>query len=189
MALSKKFILKSKIIAALLTLGLANIALRPSSAKATLSSGFHAPPFKVSGITMGQPFHFDLDQMLKNGPVVLYFSSESPDFACSREAEPLIKSASELRLYGAFLIAFSVIKNSMPFTTGCRSRLPVAIADTSVTRLYALNNPLSPQNNTTYVIAPDRRILLTYVSSDTDSHMIKALEVIKNWQKNQKIKR
>ncbi|MFT8736048.1 MAG: peroxiredoxin [Zymomonas mobilis] len=158
------------------------IAGTPSYAR--LSMGFHAPPFEASGMMMAMPFHFNLDQTLKNGPAVLYFSAAGMDLGCREDAQPLLKAAPKLRLYGAFLIAFSVTDQSPSILRNCRVQLPVAIANQSITKLYAVNYPLSPAQNTTYVIAPDRRILLTYVSDDPASHMAKAMEVIQNWQKS-----
>lgn len=133
---------------------------------------------------MGLPFHFNLDQMLKNTPVVLYFSSAGADLGCRDDSRILINTAPKLRLNGAFLIAFSVGDQSPYALKNCRVQLPIAIADRAVAHLYAINYPLSPAQNTTYVIAPDRKILLTYVSPDPASHMTKAMEVIQNWQKS-----
>ncbi|AAV90279.1 AhpC/TSA family antioxidant protein [Zymomonas mobilis subsp. mobilis ZM4 = ATCC 31821] len=154
------------------------------AAHATLSMGFHAPPFEASGMMMGLPFHFSLDQALKNTPVILYFSAAGSDLGCREDSQILVKSAPKLRTQGAFLIAFSLSDQSPAVLKNCRVPLPIAIADRSVAKLYAINYPLSPAQNTTYVIAPDRRILLTYVSPDPASHMTKAMEAIQNWQKS-----
>lgn len=162
-------------------------------AVAALSVGATAPPFKAQASLGGKVFTFDLAAALKQGPVVLYFYPAAFTKGCTIEAHTFADAMGQFKALHASVIGVSHdgidILNKFSVSE-CRSKFPVA-ADPSLTvaKEYDAVLPQNPSfaNRTSYVIAPDGKILATLTDlSHPQQHVEHALSVLKTFESTQK---
>lgn len=159
-------------------------------ALAALNVGATAPQFKAQASMGGKVFSFDLAVALKNGPVVLYFYPAAFTKGCTIEAHTFAESIDQFKALHATVIGVSHdnIDTLNKFSVSeCRSKFAVA-ADPSLTvaKQYDAVLPQDPTyaNRTSYVIAPDGKILATLTDlSHPQQHVENALNVLKNYEK------
>jgi peroxiredoxin len=162
-------------------------------ALAALTVGTPAPEFKAQASMGGKVFTFDLAQALKNGPVVLYFYPAAFTKGCTIEAHTFADAMDRFKALHASVIGIShdTIGTLDKFSVSeCRSKFPVA-ADPSLTvaKQYDAVLPQAPTyaNRTSYVIAPDGKILATLTDlSHPQQHVANALAVLQSYEKSQK---
>lgn len=158
---------------------------------AALNVGTTAPDFKAQASLGGKVFSFDLAEALKNGPVVLYFYPAAFTKGCTIEAHTFAESIDQFKALHATVIGVSHddIDTLNKFSVSeCRSKFAVA-ADPALTvaKQYDAVLPDHPTyaNRTSYVIAPDGKILATLTDlSHPQQHVENALTVLRNYEKS-----
>ena len=163
-------------------------ALVTAPALASLSVGTTAPQFKAPASLGGKVFNFDLSDALKQGPVVLYFYPAAFTTGCTIEAHTFADSIDQFKQLHATVIGVSrdgIAKLQKFSTSVCRSKFAVA-ADPSgkVVNAYDAALPGAPvANRTSYVIAPDGKILATLTDMDNPQHHVtNAIAVLKKYE-------
>ena len=157
-------------------------------ALASLAVGATAPQFKAQASTGGKVFSFNLADALKKGPVVLYFYPAAFTKGCTIEAHDFAAAIDQYKKLGATVIGVShdTIDTLNRFSVSeCRSKFPVA-ADPSLTVAKSYDAVL-PQdatyaNRTSYVIAPDGKIIYTYTNLEPDQHVANTLNALKQYE-------
>jgi len=162
-------------------------------ALAALTVGAPAPDFTVQASLGGKVFQFNLADALKTGPVVLYFYPAAFTKGCTIEAHTFADAMDQFKALHATVIGVSHddIATLNKFSVSeCRSKFAVA-ADPSlaVAKQYDAVLPQAPTyaNRTSYVIAPDGKILATLTDlAHPQQHVENALAVLKDYQKTHK---
>jgi thioredoxin-dependent peroxiredoxin len=169
----------------------AALALLPAAAIPALRTGARAPDFTTRGALAGQPFNLNLRRELRNGPVVLYFYPQAFTGGCTLEAHAFSEAARDFRRAGARVIGMSAddYETLRRFSVeGCRSAFPVATASRATIRAYdvALNDGTPRSNRTSYVIAPDGRIIYAYSDLNWRNHVTNTLNAVREWRARQR---
>jgi len=168
-----------------------SLALTPTAAVPALPTGARAPDFTTSGALAGRPFRLRLREQLRHGPVVLYFYPQAFTGGCTMEAHAFSEAASDFRRAGARVIGMSAddYDTLRRFSVeGCRSAFPVATASQATIRAYdvALNDGTPRSNRTSYVIAPDGRIIYAHSELDWRNHVTNTLAAVREWRARQR---
>jgi peroxiredoxin len=157
-------------------------------ALAALAVGAAAPDFSAQASLGGKEFNFSLADALKKGPVVLYFYPAAFTKGCTIEAHEFAEATSQFAALGATVIGVShdSIGTLDKFSVSeCRSKFPVAAdPDETVIKSYDAVLAQKPEyaNRTSYVIAPDHTILMTYTDLNPDKHVELTLAAVKKWR-------
>ena len=168
-----------------LALSLAIIS-RPLAA--ALPVGTKAPDFKTMGALAGKPFRLHLAEQLKSGPVVLYFFPKAFTEGCTLETKAFADAMPKFRAAGARVIGMSAddLPTLKRFSTeACRSRFPVATASPATIRAYDVVLKMKPEltDRTSYVIAPDGRIIMVHSELNWKDHVSKTLAAVQALKK------
>lgn len=156
-------------------------------ALAALAVGGTAPDFTAQASLGGKEFSFSLADALKKGPVVLYFYPAAFTKGCTIEAHDFADAMPQYTALGATVIGVShdTIDTLDKFSVSdCRSKFAVAAdPDQSVIKSYDAVLAQHPQyaNRTSYVIAPDHSIVMTYTDMNPDKHVELTLAAVKKW--------
>jgi peroxiredoxin len=175
-------------MAGILLLG--SVAAGP--ALAALAVGAKAPDFTAQASLGGKEFSFSLVDALKKGPVVLYFYPAAFTKGCTIEAHDFAEATAQFAALGATVIGVSHddVGTLDKFSVSeCRSKFAVAAdPDETVIKAYDAVLPIKPEysNRTSYVIAPDHTILMTYTDLDPDKHVDLTMAAVKKWHDAQK---
>ena len=163
---------------------------------AALKAGDPAPDFTAQAAIGGKDFTFSLADALKRGPVVLYFYPKSFTRGCTIEAHEFAEAAASFAEAGATLIGVSkdTIETQRDFSTKeCRDKFPVAADPSlSIIRSYdAVREGVTASGETvsdriSYVIAPEGKILYTYVDPKPDKHIENTLAIVREWHEQHK---
>ena len=171
-------------LAALATLSIAAPAL------AALAPGAPAPDFDAPAFLAGKQFDFHLDEALKKGPVVLYFFPAAHTGGCNLEAHLFAQAADQFKAQGATLIGITAgnVDQLAAFsseTEHCSGKFPVA-ADVGgkIAHDYQSVLALKPDwsDRTSYVIAPDHKVILAYTAMDPTKHVDQTLNALEAWR-------
>jgi peroxiredoxin Q/BCP len=175
---------------ALCALILGGLAAGP--ALAALSDGAQAPDFTAQASMGGKEFTFSLADALKKGPVVLYFYPAAFTSGCTVEAHDFADATDKFAALGATVIGVShdKIETLDKFSVSdCRSKFPVAAdPDETVIKSYDAVLAIKPEyaNRTSYVIAPDGKILTSYTSLNPDKHVEMTMAAVQKWHDDHK---
>lgn len=175
---------------ALLTTVFFTVLMLP--AYAALSNGEKAPNFTTQASLGGKIFTYSLSEALKNGPVVLYFYPAAFTTGCTIEAHNFAEAVEKYKTFGASVIGVShdTIDTLARFSVSeCRSKFPVAAdVDQSIAKSYDAILPARPEyaNRTSYVIAPNGRIVYSYTDLNPDKHVENTLSALQKWTSEQK---
>lgn len=158
------------------------------SASAELSPGAKAPPFSTRAALAGKQTSFSLSQALARGPVVVYFFPKAFTRGCTLEANAFAEAIDEFKAAGASVIGLSAddIETLKRFSLEeCREAFPVGVATREIIRAYdvalerdGLESGLA--SRTSYVIAPDGRIVFVHESPDYRDHVRLTLEAVRS---------
>ncbi|MBA2920807.1 redoxin domain-containing protein [Sphingomonas sp. MAH-20] len=164
-----------------------SLLLSPAPAFAALAPGATAPDFATQGALAGKAFSFSLKQALKKGPVVLYFYPKSFTTGCTIEAHEFAEATPEFNKLGATVIGMSGddIDTLKRFSTEeCRDKFAVAAASPEVIKAYDVTLPVmaSRSNRTSYVIAPNGKIVFAYTAMKPEGHVAGTLDAVKKWK-------
>jgi thioredoxin-dependent peroxiredoxin len=161
-----------------------------SPAHAELKAGVTAPDFTTQATLAGKPFTFALADALRSGPVVLYFYPAAFTKGCTIEAHEFAEATEKFAQLGATVIGVShdPIETLNRFSVSeCRNKFAVASdADLKIAKAYdARLLVTSYSNRTSYVIAPDGKILYAYSAFSPDQHVQNTLAAVARWQAQQ----
>ena len=167
------------------------LALVPTARMPALPTGARAPDFTTGGALAGRPFRMNLREQLRHGPVVLYFYPRAFTEGCTLEAHAFSEAARDFRRAGARVIGMSAddYETLRRFSVeGCRSAFPVATASPETIRAYDVRlregSPMT--NRTSYVIAPDGRIIYVHTDMDYRNHVANTLAAVRAWRARQR---
>lgn len=168
--------------------GVAAAALAVSSpALAALKVGDKAPDFSAKAALAGKDFDFNLGKALKKGPVVLYFFPAAYTSGCTAEAHEFAEATPEFEKLGATVIGVTAgnVDRIKDFSKEhCRDKFAVAAADKALVSSYDVALAIKPDwtNRTSYVIAPDGKILLSYTDGNFQGHVTKTMDAVKAYK-------
>jgi peroxiredoxin len=154
---------------------------------AELPAGQQAPPFTTPATLAGQPFTFSLAGALRSGPVVLYFYPAAFTKGCTIEAHDFAEATPRFKALGATVIGVShdTIETLNKFSVSeCRNQFAVASdPDLSISKAYDAKILFTHYSNrTSYVIAPDGKIIYSYSALDPDKHVENTMAAVAKWQ-------
>jgi thioredoxin-dependent peroxiredoxin len=155
---------------------------------AALPDGTKAPDFNTQATLAGKEFRFSLADALKKGPVVLYFYPAAFTPGCTVEAHLFAEATDKFHQLCATVIGVShdpIEKLDRFSVSECRNKFAVASdADGSIMKAYdavLLSHP-AYANRTSYVIAPDGKIIYSYTAMDPEKHVDNTMEAVHKWQ-------
>ena len=161
-------------------------------ASAALKVGDKAPDFTTTGAVGGKEFKLHLADQLKKGPVVLYFFPAAFTSGCNAEAHAFAEQIDAFKAAGATVIGMSAddVPTLAKFSTQkCAGKFAVASAGPRVVSAYDVDygklvpiNGSAPRQITTrtsYVIAPDGRIVYAHSDPDPAGHISGTLAAVK----------
>jgi len=171
-----------------------SFALAPCAAISALPVGAAAPDIRTGGALAGQPFQLRLREQLRRGPVVLYFYPRAFTQGCTLEAHAFSVAAADFRRAGARVIGMSAddYEALRRFSVeGCRNAFPVATATPETIHAYdvRLREGVPMSNRTSYVIAPNGRIIYSYTDMDYRNHVTNTLAAVRDWRARQRRRR
>jgi peroxiredoxin len=167
--------------------GLGALALSACSPSgAALPTGAIAPDFTTQASLAGKAFPFHLADALKKGPVVLYFYPAAFTSGCTIEAHDFAAATDRFKALGATVIGVSgddIAKLNRFSVSECRNKFAVASADTKVIAAYKVKLPVfALSNRTSYVIAPDGKVIFSYSAFDPAGHVDKTMAAVQAWR-------
>ena len=159
------------------------ILLLAAPLSAALPVGAKAPDFRTTGALAGKPFKLHLKDQLRHGPLVLYFYPKAFTEGCTLEAKAFADAMPQFRKAGARVVGMSAdnLETLKRFSTeGCRSAFPVATASPATIKAYDVVLKQKPEltDRTSYVIAPDGRIVMVYSDLNWKDHVAKTLAAV-----------
>lgn len=166
------------------------LAALPVSGFAALQQGARAPDFTLNAAQGGKEFSLTLKQALKKGPVVLYFFPAAFTPGCTMEAHLFAEASDDFNRLGARVIGVTAgnIERVAEFSKSeCRDKFAVA-ADPGAkvaARYDAAIRGSDGQmlsDRTSYVIAPNGTILLSYTDRKPQAHIEKTLAAVRAWK-------
>jgi thioredoxin-dependent peroxiredoxin len=157
---------------------------------AALQPGALAPDFTTEATLAGQPFKFALADALKTGPVVLYFYPAAFTKGCTVEAHEFAEATEKFKSLGATVIGVShdSIDTLNKFSVSeCRNKFAVASdLDKKISKAYDANLFItSYSNRTSYVIAPNGKIIYEYTALNPDKHVENTMAAVEKWKAEQ----
>ncbi len=164
------------------------MGLSAPPAQAALDVGDKAPDFSLDAALGGNAFRFSLADALKQGPVVLYFFPAAFSVGCTIEAHQFAEATDQFKQLGATVIGVSAddLDALKRFSvTECRNKFAVgADVDQKVMKAYDAVLKLKPDyaNRTSYLIAPDGKVLFQFTSLNPYRHVANTLAALKAWQ-------
>jgi peroxiredoxin len=167
-------------------------SLLAAPAFAALKVGDTAPPFAAPASLAGKEFKFDLAEALKKGPVVLYFYPAAFTKGCTIEAHAFAEANDTFNALGATVIGVSTddIATLNKFSVSeCRNKFAVAAVDKSIAKSYDVTLWIKPSvtDRTSYVIAPDGKIIFAYSALlDAEGHVERTMAAVKQWRETHK---
>ncbi len=155
-------------------------------AYAALNEGASAPLFTAQASLGGKEFTFTLADALKKGPVVVYFYPAAFTSGCTIEAHEFAEAMPAFASLGATVVGVSTdkIETLNKFSVSeCQSKFPVA-ADTDHAIMKAYDAVLFMTwyaDRTSYVIAPDGKIIYRYSALNPAKHVANTMAAVKAW--------
>lgn len=185
-------------------IGLILSCLLATPAMAALKAGTSAPDFSTQASVAGKDFKFSLAEALKKGPVVVYFYPSAYTGGCNIEAHTFAVNQEKFAEAGASILGVShdSIARLNDYSADpefCAGKFAVASdPDGAIAKSYDLKvmeakpgfkdtrgNEIDHAftERTTFVIAPDSKIVAVYSSADDKispaDHVTKSLETVK----------
>ena len=151
---------------------------------AALDVGDPAPNFSVPAALGGKTFQYQLSDALARGPVVLYFFPAAFSEGCSIEAHQFAEAIGRFEALGASVIGVSgddigvITRFSVQ---ACQGKFPVAADETkAVIKAYDAAMQTRPDfaNRLSYVIAPNGKVVYSYLSLNPNQHVEKTLAAL-----------
>ena len=174
------------------------LSVIPVAGQAALTVGAKAPDFRTEGALGGKTFDVQLSRLLKKGPVVLYFFPAAFTPGCTLEAREFAEATDEFRKAGATVLGMSgdSIDRLQEFSVKeCRNKFAVAKAPATVVKGFDVGLAAKPNlsaaaavrtNRTSYVIAPNGRIIFVHSAMDYRQHVSQTLAAVRKWKAAQR---
>src|SRR6187402_304801 len=161
-------------------------AVLPVAADAALPVGAKAPDFSTQVSLAGKPMPFSLRAALKKGPVVLYFYPAAFTQGCTIEAHDFAEATDDFNRLGATVIGMSadgIDKLNKFSVSECRNKFAVGSAAPATITAYNVTMPKNPamSDRTSYVIAPDGKVIFAYSAMDPAGHVTGTMGAVKAW--------
>lgn len=161
--------------AALLSLAFA------APASAALAVGAQAPAFSTPGVQGSTVMTVDLSELLKKGPVVIFFFPSVFAGDSSEESHEFADNIDKFRAAGASVVGMSrdsVDALARFSTEECAGKFPVASADLGLVTGFDVNDNANFTTRTTYVIAPTGKIAFVHDDDDYRGHVKNTLAFV-----------
>ena len=158
--------------------------------EAALAPGSRAPDFTANGAVAGKPVSVHLAAALKKGPVVLYFFPAAYTGGCNAEAHAFAEALPDFTKAGATVIGMTAgnVDQLQKFSAEhCAGKFAVAAASPQVVRGYdvLLNKPdgsaTAITSRTSYVIAPNGRVVFAHSDMSPAGHVRLTLEAVRGY--------
>lgn len=164
---------------------------------AALEQGATAPDFTATGMVGGKAFTFKLSDALKKGPVVMYFFPAAYTQGCTIETKAFADAADQFKAAGVTLIGLTGGAKLADGTMAnakdnlarlaefsaehCRDKFPIAAVTPETIKAYnvVLAAKTDWSDRTSYVIAPNGKITLSFSTQMPNEHITKTLEAAK----------
>ena len=149
--------------------------------------GAAAPDFTLPATLGGHQFTFSLADALKKGPVVVYFYPAAFTPGCTVEAHAFAAAIDQYKALHATVIGVSrddIAKLDKFSVSDCQSKFPVA-ADPSLKVAHAYDATLALKtfaSRTSYVIAPDGKVIYAYSNLNPNDHVANTLAAVKAYE-------
>lgn len=158
---------------------------------AALSVGAKAPDFETYAALAGKVRTLKLSEELKKGPVVLYFFPAAFTPGCTLEAHDFAEASDDFRKAGAQVIGLSadpIDKLSKFSVEACRNKFAVASAGPTLIAKYDVTLPARQgmSNRTSYVIAPNGRVIYVHSDMNPRDHVKNTLAAVREWRAAQR---
>lgn len=161
--------------------------------EAALAPGARAPDFTASGAVAGKATSINLAAALKKGPVVLYFFPAAYTGGCNAEAHAFAEALPDFTKAGATVIGMTAgnVDQLQKFSAEhCAGKFAVAAASPQVIRGYdvLLKKPGGGAltTRTSYVIAPNGRIVFAHSDMNPAGHVRLTLEAVRKYRQQRR---
>ncbi len=159
-------------------------------AQAALAPGARAPDFKASAFLAGKPVAFSLAEARAKGPVVVYFFPAAETAGCNLEARLFAEAVDEFKKNGATVIGVTAgnldrLQAFSADTEKCSGKFPVASdPGAKIASQYDATLAVRPgwSSRTSYVIAPDGKVLHAFSAASPNDHVTETLSAVKAWK-------
>ena len=162
---------------------------------ADLQPGTKAPDFQAPAYLAGKAFNYHLASALKSGPVVVYFFPSAHTKGCNLEAHLFSEAIDQFKAQKASVIGVTAgtvdeLADFSKETEHCGGKFPVA-ADPGAKiakqydaplKMAGVTMPMDLSARTSYVIAPDGKVLFAYSDMTPTDHVAKTLDAVKAWR-------
>ena len=153
---------------------------------AALAPGAQAPDFTTRGAVAGKVVNVHLADLLKKGPVVLYFFPAAFTGGCNAEAHAFAEAMPAFRKAGATVIGMSAddVPTLQRFSSEkCAGKFAVASAGPKVIAGYnvSLGKQMAGRDitkRTSYVIGRNGRIAFVHDNMDASGHVEETLAAV-----------
>jgi len=167
------------------------VAVMAAPASASLPVGARAPDFQTYAALAGKTRTLKLSAELKKGPVVLYFFPAAFTPGCTLEAHDFAEASDDFRKLGAQVIGLSAdpIEKLQKFSVeACRNKFAVASAGPTLIAKYDVKLPAREglSNRTSYVIAPNGRVIYVHSDMNPRDHVRNTLAAVREWKAAQR---
>jgi len=171
----------------------ATIAAIAVPAAAELAPGAKAPDFTAQGALAGKPFTVNLHATLKKGPVVLYFFPAAFTGGCNAEAHAFAEASEDFKKAGATVIGMTAgnVDRIVEFSSDtklCSGKFAVAAASPAVIQSYGVllkkpdGTPTTITSRTSFVIAPNGKILFVHSDMNPADHIRLTLDAVRKYR-------
>jgi peroxiredoxin len=179
--------------------------LAATTSYAGLKQGDAAPDFKTQASLAGNEFTYSISNALKNGPVVVYFYPAAFTGGCNLQAHTFAENHDKFAAAGASVIGVSLDKigRLREFSADpryCAGKLPVASDENgAIAKSYGVKvsdtykgQPIASlreighgtAERTTFVVAPDGKIIATIGGVAGDANAEEALTTVQHWSED-----
>lgn len=169
-----------------------SVAAMAVPAFAALKVGTKAPDFTLPGFKAGQPVTYSLAEARKKGPVVVYFFPAAFTGGCDLEAHLFAEAADDYAKAGATIIGVTAgkLERLQEFSNDnarCSGKFPVAADQgAKIAKQWDATLPVGISNRTSYVIAPDGKVLYVHSDMNAQQHVALTLDAVRKWKAGKK---
>jgi peroxiredoxin Q/BCP len=153
---------------------------------AALAVGAQAPDFSAPGIEGTTVMAVDLSELLKKGPVVIFFFPSVFAGGSAEETHEFADDIEKFRAAGASVIGMSrdPLDAVARFSTeNCAGKFPMVSAELRIVTGYDVNDNANFTTRTTYVIAPTGKIAFVHDDDDYSGHVKKTLAFVQGMKR------
>jgi peroxiredoxin Q/BCP len=150
-------------------------------ASAALAVGAQAPDFSTAGVQGATSMTIDLSELLKKGPVVIFFFPTVFTGGSAAESREFADNIDQFRAAGATVIGISrdPLDALARFSTEeCAGKFPLASAGLNIVDGFDVNDSSNFTTRTTYVIAPSGKIAFVHDDDAYRGHVKNTLAFV-----------